>query len=256
MGAKRDVQIGEVWDARANRLPSELRPGVVHLWQRRLDASAEEVSACYGLLSSEEQERAHRFRSERPRNDFVLTRGTLRSLLAQYLDSTPQGVRFRYAVRGKPALEGESDLCFNVSHTNGLALMAFVRRRAIGVDVENLGRETEAERLAERFFSQRERLALRSLSGDELQTAFFRCWTRKEAYIKAKGEGLSLPLDQFDVSIAESDRNGLLATRPDPAEAVRWTVCDVPVGTGYAAAVAVQKGDPGSQSFYTTKTKL
>jgi 4'-phosphopantetheinyl transferase len=117
--------------------------------------------------------------------------------------------------------------------------MAFVKQRPIGVDVENVGREVEAERLAERFFSEHERQALRRLEGDELQAAFFRCWTRKEAYIKAKGDGLSLPLHQFDVSIADGDRDALLATRPDAAEAERWTICDIPMGTGYAAALAV-----------------
>ncbi len=239
MGPKTEVQIGEVWDARTTGHPYELHPGVVHLWRRRLDASAEELSAYYPLLSSEEQERALRFRVERRRTEFVLTRGTLRTLLAQYLGITPQEVQFRYEVRGKPALEGESGLCFNVSHTDGLALMAFVMRRTIGIDVENLVRGVDAQRLAERFFSERERQVLRPLRGDELQAAFFRCWTRKEAYIKAKGDGLSLALHEFDVSIVEQDRDALLATRPDPTEAARWTVCDVPMGTGYVAAVAV-----------------
>lgn len=238
-GSGTEVQIGEVWDAASNARPSELRPGVVHLWQRQLDASAEEVNAYYRLLSSEEQERAGRFRVERPRNDFVLTRGTLRSLLAQYLGSTPQAIRFRYAVRGKPALEGESGLCFNVSHTNGLALIAFVKGRAIGVDVENLGRETEVEQLAERFFSKRERDELKRLTRDQLRAGFFRCWTRKEAYVKARGEGLSLPLHQFDVSVAPGESRALLATRPDPSEASRWILCDVPTQPGYAAALAV-----------------
>jgi 4'-phosphopantetheinyl transferase len=241
MGPKTEVQIGEVWDARTTARPSELHPGVVHLWQRRLDASAEEVSAYYRLLSSEERERAHRFRVERPRTEFVVTRGTLRTLLAQYLGSTPQEVQFRYEVRGKPALEGESGLRFNVSHTDGLALMAFVLRRAIGIDVENLGREVDAQRLAERFFSEREAKALKRLNREELRAAFFRCWTRKEAYIKAKGDGLSLPLHQFDVSIIRNERDALLATRPDPAESARWMICDVPVGPGYTAALAVLK---------------
>ena len=243
MASKTEVRIDEVRDATSIGCPSELGPGVVHLWQRRLHASGGEVSACYKLLSSEEQERARRFLVERARNEFVLTRGTLRSLLGRYLGSTPQEVRFRYAVRGKPALEDGSALSFNVSHTDGLALMAFVKRRAIGVDVENLDRNIESERLAERFFSERERQALRPLRGDELQAAFFRCWTRKEAYIKAKGEGLSLPLHQFDVSIAEGDQAALLVTRPDPEEAARWTVRDVPFGPGYAAAVAVAQND-------------
>ena len=233
------IQISDVWDAASTNCVPELGSEVVHLWQRRLSVPAVEVSACYGLLSSEEQERALRFRPERSRNDFVLTRGTLRLLLAQYLDISPQKIRFRYEEHGKPILEGEGNLCFNVSHTDGLALMAFVRQRALGVDVENLGREIEAERLAERFFSERERQALRHLTGHELHAAFFRCWTRKEAYIKAKGHGLSMPLHQFDVSIEPGDRDALLATRPDPVEARRWTICDVPIGPGYAAAVAV-----------------
>ncbi len=243
MASMTEVRIDEVRDATSIGYPSELGPGVVHMWQRRLDVRAEGLSACYSLLSREEQDRARRFRIERPRREFVLTRGTLRSLLAFYLGSSPQEVRFRYTAQGKPAHEGDSDLSFNVSHTDGLALMGFVKRRAIGVDVENLDRKIEAQRLAERFFSERERQALRPLRGDELQAAFFRCWTRKEAYIKAKGNGLSLPLHQFDVSIAESDRDALLGTRPDPAEAGRWMVCDVPMGPRFAAAVTVQKDD-------------
>ena len=241
MESKAELQIGEVRDAKGTSGPCELGVGVVHLWQRQLNAPPAEVSACYELLSREERERAERFRVERARDEFVLTRATLRYLLAQYLGSSAQEVRFGYAGRGKPVLEGESSICFNVSHTRGLALMAFVRRRAIGVDVENVSRDTEARKLAERFFSERERQALRGLRADALRAAFFRCWTRKEAYIKATGDGLSLPLHQFDVSIAEGERDALLATRPDPAEAARWTICDVPIGTGYAAALAVEE---------------
>ncbi|HTT25200.1 MAG TPA: 4'-phosphopantetheinyl transferase superfamily protein [Candidatus Sulfotelmatobacter sp.] len=239
MGSKTEVQIGEVWDATSVVRPPKLVRNVVHLWRRRLQASSMEVSASYQLLSAEEQERAGRFRIERARNDFVLTRGTLRTLLARYLEHAPQELRFRYANRGKPVLEEEYNLCFNVSHTDGLALIAVVKQRAIGVDVENISRKTPAKELAERFFSEQERAALRHLGEDELQAAFFRCWTRKEAYIKAKGDGLSIPLHQFDVSMAAGERDVLIATRPDTAEEARWLICDVPIGAGYAAAVAV-----------------
>jgi 4'-phosphopantetheinyl transferase len=239
IGTRAKLDVSSVLDATRIEGRHELAPGVVHLWHRQLTAPLAEVNACYGLLSQEEKERAMRFRIDRPRTDFVLTRGTLRLLLAHYLNTSPQHVCFRYAAQGKPALVGESELYFNASHTEGLALMAFAHRRAIGVDVENLERKIEVGRLAERFFSEREKQALKQLRGDELQAAFFRCWTRKEAYIKAKGDGLSLPLDQFDVSITADDRDALLATRPDPAEATRWTIRDVAVGAGYAAAVAV-----------------
>ena len=210
---------------------------MVHLWQIRLDGS--EITPPYELLSGDEQARALRLRDGRPRNDFVVTRGTLRVLLACYLGIAPREVHFCYGTHGKPLLESNSNLCFNVSHTHGLALMAFVRQRAIGVDVENVRREAEVKQLAERFFSDSERQALRHLSGTELQAAFFRCWTRKEAYIKATGYGLALPLRQFDVSIEAGDRDALLVTRPNATEAARWTISDIRVDPVYAAAVAV-----------------
>jgi len=240
MASKTDIQIGEAWDATSIDMPASPAYGVVHLWRRTLHASAAEVNSCYGLLSNEEKERTLRFRIDRPRRDFVLTRGTLRLLLAGYLGSTPQHVRLRNAANGKPFLEGENDLCFNVSHTDGLAVLAFVRGLAIGVDIEQQSHKVEAKDLAERFFSKRERDDLKDLHGDELRAAFWRCWTRKEAYIKARGEGLSLPLHQFDVSVAQ-DECRLLATRPDPSEAGRWTLCDLAVCHGYAAALALAK---------------
>lgn len=239
MRSKTELAIDGIRDATGRDWPSDLPGGVVHLWERRLDATPAEVNACYELLSGAERERAQRFRIERPRIAFVLTRGTLRSLLAHYQGGEPQAVRFRYQDQGKPFLEDDNNLFFNVSHTDGLALLAFAKGRRLGVDVEKVKPDTEVEKLAERFFSERECRDLRELKGDELRAAFFRVWTRKEAYIKATGEGLSLPLDQFDVSIAAGDSNALRATRPDALEAERWVVSDVTVQTGYAAAVAV-----------------
>lgn len=237
MPSKTEPHIAGPWDATSIGSVPELEPGMVHLWQIRLDGP--EITLRYELLSGDEQERALRLREGRPRNDFVVTRGTLRVLMACYLGIAPQEVQFGYGTHGKPFLESNSNLSFNVSHTHGLAMMAFVKRRAIGIDVENVSREVEAKRLAERFFTNSEWQALSQLSGQELRAGFFRCWTRKEAYIKAKGDGLALPLSQFDVSIAAADRDALLATRPDPAETSRWTISDVQTAAGYAAAVAV-----------------
>lgn len=239
MASKTHVEIGEVRDIAAIEYLADLPEGVVHLWKRHLDATAAEVSASYQLLSAEEAERARRFLVDRPRNAFVLTRGTLRALLGRYLDSGPHSIRFRYEAHGKPLLEEASNLSFNVSHTDGLALIGVVRGRRIGVDVEKVNQETEVGNLAERFFSESERQDLRRLRGDELRAAFFRVWTRKEAYIKATGEGLSLPLHQFDVSFSVGDRDALRATRPDASEAEQWTISDVAVQSGYAAAVAI-----------------
>jgi 4'-phosphopantetheinyl transferase len=222
----------------------DLPQDVVHVWIRPLQVPPAVELAHYELLSPEELQRAARFRRGSPRSDFILTRGALRSLTGSYLGIEPQRVSFRYSEYGKPLLDapfdlGPFDLRFNVSHTDGLALLAFVRTRDIGVDVEKIKAATDAKKLAERFFSDRERSFLENLSGEELHAAFFRCWTRKEAYVKARGEGLSLPLHQFDVSVAEDEPQALLATRPDPSEADRWVLRDLPTSPGYAAALAV-----------------
>jgi 4'-phosphopantetheinyl transferase len=242
MASQTQVEISGVRDAISVDCPAELPEGVVHLWERDLEATPTEVSALYELLSTEERERAQRFLVDRPRVAFVLTRGTLRTLLGHYLERDPRSIHFGYEAQGKPFLESEDNLFFNVSHTHGLALIGVVRGRRIGVDVERVNRETEVEKLAERFFSESERRELRQLRGEEVRAAFFRVWTRKEAYIKATGEGLGLPLDQFDVSISAGDRDALQATRPDAAEAEQWTISDVAIRSGYAAAVAVAAG--------------
>lgn len=205
-----------------------------------------QLDCYYEVLSAAERERAARFLVESPRTLFVSTRATLRMVLGSYLDQPPATIEFAYPAQGKPVLAGEiTDLRFNVSHTHGLAALAFTRGCEIGVDVEQLRPECEAGQLAERFFSQEERRALSGLSGPSLQQAFFRCWTRKEAYVKAKGGGLSIPLDQFDVSVADGDPATLLSTRPDPGEADRWMLHDLPVPAGYAGALAVSVSAEG-----------
>jgi 4'-phosphopantetheinyl transferase len=218
---------------------TELASDVVHVWKRSLRAAPAAIEICSASLSTDECERAGRFRVEQPRTDFILTRGALRVLIASYQRMAPQEIKFRYSKFGKPSLEGTRELRFNVSHTDGLALLAFARNRELGVDVEHVRTTLDARELAERFFSERERNALEKLTGDDLYAAFYRCWTRKEAYIKAKGEGLSLPLTQFDVSVEADELEALLATRPEPSEAGRWMLRDLNAGHGYAAALAV-----------------
>jgi 4'-phosphopantetheinyl transferase len=219
-------------------IPPDLSPNVAHVWTLRLE-SIDGLQAAQEILAEDERERAARFRADEARKDFILTRAALRSLCAGYLAVTPQALQFVVSEYGKPTLSAEHNLQFNVSHTQGLALLAFVRDREIGVDVEKIGPAPDARKLAERFFSQVERAALEPLSGGELQAAFFRCWTRKEAYIKARGAGLSLPLDQFDVSLAADAADALLATRPDPLDVQRWSVRNLPIHAGYAAALAL-----------------
>jgi 4'-phosphopantetheinyl transferase len=167
----------------------------------------------------------------------------LRDILSRYLGVPPSALVFRYSTYGKPALAAGFDaarVCFNISHSHEMALFAVTCEREIGVDIEHLGRDIHAEEIAEHFFSAHERASLRTLPAAAKHEAFFNCWTRKEAYIKAHGEGLSLPLDQFDVSLLPGEPAALLATRNDPWEARRWSLQALSPGSGYVAALAVE----------------
>ena len=214
----------------------------VQLWRLDLEALAVGEDRWQQLLSADEQMRARRFISVRARHEFVVTRGLLRTVLAAYLDAGPKILIFHDSTREKPRLGppyADSGIAFNLSHAGGIALLAFTRSRELGVDVERLRRDLDVDAIARRYFSLPEQRQLAALNSEERYEAFFRCWTRKEAYIKAKGEGLSLPLDQFEVSLAIGDTDALLATRPDTSDAARWSLREVPAGYGYVAALCV-----------------
>ncbi len=215
----------------------------VHVYFSPLVPESEDVAVFQKLLSDDELARAQRFHFDRNRNEYILARGALRSLVGRYLDLPPRDVRFAYEEHGKPILVADRPtlpVCFNVSHTAGLVAIAFTLDRRVGVDVEAIRTNLEVAALAERFFSVAERSTLRGYSATELYEGFFRCWTRKEAYIKARGEGLSHPLAQFDVSIDREIEQSLIATRPDVVEASRWLVKPFAVPAGFAAAVAIE----------------
>ncbi len=215
----------------------------IHIWHQNLSRGLAEVEALGSLLSPDEMERAQRFRFEANRNEFMVCRSTLRALLGQYLSVPPKELCFEYSEYGRPRLATGSwagDLDFNVSHSGAHALLGFARGRKIGLDIEKIRRDFGTGEIAERFFSETERSALRDLPLGQKHEAFFRCWTRKEAFIKALGEGLSHPLDQFDVSLAPSVPAQLLATRPDAKEARRWRIWDLQAPTGYTAALVAE----------------
>jgi 4'-phosphopantetheinyl transferase len=215
----------------------------VQLWRVDLDAIRSEESRWQKVLSADESTRASRFHFLSDRQRFVASRALLRMILAAYLTTDPKELRFSYSKKEKPLLGPEhagSDIKFNISHSGGIALLAFTRRREIGVDVEQLRRDFDVAAIARRFFSEKEQEQLAALAAQENFEGFFRCWTRKEAYVKATGEGLSLPLRQFDVSIAADDHDALLSTRPDDSEAALWSLREVPAGAGYVAALCVR----------------
>jgi 4'-phosphopantetheinyl transferase len=215
-----------------------LGPDEVHVWSVDLDRLPEAVLG--EPLSADERERGRRFRFERDRRRFVTARGLLRRLLGRYLGLEPSRLRFGYGPRGKPFLAGEDELRFNVSHSGGLALLAFAWDRELGVDVEEERPVEEAEAIARRYFSSWEERELRLLTEVERQAAFFRCWTRKEAFIKATGDGLSRSLDAFDVTLAPGEPARLLRVEGEPEAAFRFWLEDVSPAPGFAGALAVE----------------
>jgi 4'-phosphopantetheinyl transferase len=215
----------------------------VHTWRATLDLPLSLVEQLGGLLTADESDRAERFHFEKDRQHFIVGRGLLRIILGRYLRIAPERLRFFYNRYGKPFLAPEyglHKLCFNMSHSGGLALFAITRNRDIGVDLERIRANLEYEEIAERFFSPEEVMGLHTIPTRMKVEVFFNCWTRKEAYIKAQGQGLSLPLDSFDVSFAPGEPATLLATRDDPREASRWTLQELAPGQGYVGALAVR----------------
>lgn len=223
-----------------------LEQNEVHVWRAPLEQTSDKVAAFFDLLATDEQHRANRFHFAKDRRRFIVARGIMRTLLGRYLNLSPESLEFSYSSFGKPALpeiDGGQELHFNLTHSGNLALLAFTRRREVGVDVEELRENFDGLQLAEHYFSSREVAALHALPAQMHQLAFFTCWTRKESYIKAIGEGLSHPLNCFDVSLAPGEPAALLCHRHDPREISRWTLRELTPGHGYVAAMVVEGRD-------------
>ena len=214
----------------------------VHLWVVPLGISAEKSRYFKSILSLDEQERAGRFRKIRDAQRYVAARGSLRSLLGGYLTIEPDRLRFAYGPSGKPGLAGEETLTsirFSVSHSDDLALFGFARGHKIGVDVERIRPDVGVEDLAARYFSPNEFQKLRSLPADRRREAFYCGWTRKEAYLKALGEGLSFPLDHVEVSLTPNEP-AILKASGDPGVSRRWSVQHLSPAPGYIGTAAVE----------------
>ncbi len=228
--------------------PPQVADNEVHLWALPLDPRDSVVQTLEPLLAADEIERANRFRFPRHRRRFLVGRAFLRVLLARYRADAPERVRFVYGDKGKPALDpsqgaplkANAPLSFNLSNSGDRAVIAVTRDQALGVDLEVLRPMPDAETIAERFFSRPERLALRAVPSTAKSEAFFRCWTRKEAYIKAVGDGLSMPLDRFDVSLNDDEPCRFLALDGSTERAEGWTLRHLEPGPGTVGALALE----------------
>jgi 4'-phosphopantetheinyl transferase len=211
----------------------------VHVWRTSLGRSPEAVGRFWSVLARDEQCRADHFRFERDRSRYIVGRAVLRTLLAGYAQTKPEELEFEYGEFRKPALR--SGPWFNVSHSGPIVLYAFSRAGEVGIDVELDSADFARERIAERFFSPAEVNVLRSLPADIQPRAFLTCWTRKEAFIKARGDGLSLALNSFDVTLAPDTPAALLRAAWSSEEPRQWRLQDLSDGrAGYVAAVALR----------------
>ncbi len=215
----------------------------VHLFRVNLEQPRWAVNKMSACLSTEEDERADRFHFQRDRRRFTISRGVLRAVIGRYLERSPASIRFSYGEQGKPELApamGGTPLQFNVAHSHELALIAITAGAAVGVDLERIRELDDASAIAERYFSPRESAIFGQLPEDEQEAAFFNCWTRKEAFIKAIGEGLSFPLADFDVAFVPGEPARLLSIQNDAAEARQWSLQALVPWSGYTGAVAVR----------------
>jgi 4'-phosphopantetheinyl transferase len=230
----------------------------IHVWLLSLDDAGGGPDLPASPLDAEERARAGRFRFERDRDRFVRCRAALRALLARYLGRPAASVRLALGPHGKPRLaEGDEALQFNVSHSDERAVLAFAAGRAVGVDVERIDPRRASDDIAERFFSADEAASVRKAPGEARSELFFRCWTRKEAYLKARGEGFALPLSSFSVPLDSPSPSRLSRSDQGEAEIARWEIRDLPGIPGYAAALVLERsGGSPSLCFWTLPADL
>jgi 4'-phosphopantetheinyl transferase len=207
----------------------------IHVWRARLDLDPDSLSRMRSTLAEDEQARADRFHFDRDRNHFIACRGILRELLGSYLTCNPALLQFSYGTFGKPALhlqDSSQPIRFNVAHSNGLALLAFARSCEIGVDLESIRADFASDEIARRYFSKQELAELCALPETMQTQGFFECWTRKEAYIKARGLGLQIPLQSFSVSLTPGKPETLQSE-----DAGGWILRSIEVGPHFAGAI-------------------
>lgn len=230
--------------AHPGTFPSLLRPkdDEVHLWIIRLSQIGPEIAELSDFLNPDEKQKAARFFRNGDQRRFIVAHGVLRQLLGGYLSAAPEALNFTVNDFGKPALvrkPGDHLLSFNLAHSGDVILYGVANGQQVGVDVEAIRDDLRVMELAEGQFSAHELAVLQATPPDERVTAFFRCWTRKEAYLKARGEGLGFPLNQFSVTFGPNEAPAVHWASDDPLVTERWSMFDLVPAPGYAGAVVM-----------------
>jgi len=213
----------------------------VGVWLIALPRFPDGISPFWEILDPDERGRAERFHHSSDCARYVASHAALRIVLAHYAERDPRHIHFVYGRYGKPAIDndlGMPDIRFNLSHSGDLAVIAVSLASEVGIDIERIGTSRANMAIAERFFSPGEFAALQALPESDQVHGFFSCWTRKEAYVKGRGDGLSVSLSDFDVSLTPGEPPALLGSRIDPSDAKHWHLCDVPVEKGYVTCLA------------------
>jgi 4'-phosphopantetheinyl transferase len=237
--APEDTRLAPIW----HPAPEEIRleSGQLHLWAAALNEFVDGAAKLGDLLSSAEQSRAQKFKFAEDRARYVIRRGLLRLILSRYLAQLPSAIEFQQGPHGKPELRSEiagTPMFFNTSHSAQVAVFAITSSCPVGVDVERILEIPEIEAIARRFFPTRETQVLMTLPPDSRLKAFYACWTRKEAFLKATGKGIAESLATVEVTLAPEDQPEVLSVAGDPRAREEWQLQPFSPATGYVGCAA------------------
>lgn len=224
-------------------MPPALDRTCIHLWTASLSADSTDSERRCAILSDDERARADRFRVAHARRRFIVCRAFLRQLLANYLRADPASLVFRYGAHGKPHLAASSGIHFNLSHADDVAMIAIAWQREVGIDIEKSTDDVDLDRVADRTFSPLENRALAALALHGRRDGFYRIWTRKEAYMKARGEGLGYPTRSFSVSHLPANDDALITDEQAGEGFGEWRISEIAAPTRFCAALAAQGRD-------------
>ena len=214
----------------------------IHIYRSSLESSSELLKQYESLLSPDELQKAYRYKFEKDRDHFITGRALLRNILAKYLNQSPDEIIFSYSDKGKPFIKN-SNLKFNLAHSGGKAVFAFADNAEVGIDIEYMRELPDALQIAKRFFSEEEVNEILKVRDDEIRSAFFNCWTRKEAFIKAVGEGLSYPLKDFTVTLIPGDNPEIKWIKDKDDEVKEWSLVNIQTDENYISSLAVKAAE-------------